>query len=74
MVEGITNEQRQELDAAAIQRELMNLDQELADMRDEFLEAVRDAEEAKAKAAGLKSVYEYIKTRRSTLQSVLRTL
>ena len=88
MVEGITNDQRQELDAAAIQRELMRIDEEYTGVFPEFIAAIRLSENAKAEASEkkadaavleantkvLKAKIANLKERRSTLQSVLRTL
>ena len=65
---------RDALDPAAIQRELMNLDAELEEMREPYMESVRTAENAKAEMAGNKAKMQFINSRRSTLQSVLRTL
>ena len=70
----MTPQERQERDPAALQRQILELEQQMADEAPGIEEANREALEWKAKADIGKLRMKIIKDRVSGLQSVLKSL
>lgn len=70
----LTDRERIELDAAAIQRELMDIEKQIADLVPVVNEKNKSFQEARAEFEIEKMRLKLLKDRRSSLQTVARTL